>query len=87
MQIKDITFKPSSPYSQEQNRVFERTRRTIIDMTRATILESNIDNDLWPEIILAMTYINNNWTIKALQDLNLYESYTHKLLDQPTFKY
>lgn len=40
-------FKFSAPYFQEQNKVFEKIRRTIIDMTRATILlKSNIDNDL-----------------------------------------
>lgn len=37
-----------------------------MDMTRATILEGNIDDELWPEIILAMTYIKNNRPTKAL---------------------
>ena len=32
-------------YSQEQNRVFKRIERTIIDMTRATILEESINNE------------------------------------------
>ena len=31
-----------------------------MDMTRATILEEDIDDKLWPEIILAMTDIKNN---------------------------
>ena len=46
MQKEGITFKPSAPYSQEQNGVSKRTERTIIDMARATILEGNIDDDL-----------------------------------------
>ena len=37
-----------------------------MDMTRATILEGNIDDELWPEIVLAMTYIKNNRPTKAL---------------------
>ncbi len=37
-----------------------------MDMTRATILEENIDNELWPEIILAMTYIKNNRPTRTL---------------------
>lgn len=37
-----------------------------MDMTRATILEGNIDDELWPEIILAMTYIKNNRPTRAL---------------------
>ncbi len=54
-----ITFEPFAPYPQEENRVSERTRRTIMDMVRATILEGGIDDTLWPEIILAMTHIKN----------------------------
>lgn len=46
IQKKGITFELSAPYFQEQNRVSEKTRRTIIDITRAIILERNIDNDL-----------------------------------------
>lgn len=40
---------------------------TIIDMIRATILKENIDNDLWPELILAMTYVKNNWPTRTFQ--------------------
>lgn len=47
-------------------------------MTKETILESNIDNDLWLELVLAMTYIKNNRSIKVLQDLSLYKLYTHE---------
>lgn len=81
MQKEVFTFEPSAPYSQEQNGVSERTERTIMDMTRATILEGNIDDDLWPDLILAMTYIKNNRPTKALQNLSPYESYTHELPD------
>lgn len=37
-----------------------------MNMTKMTIFEKNIDNDLWPELILTMTYIKNNWPTKAL---------------------
>lgn len=46
MQKKDITFKPFVLYSQKQNGVFEQIRKTIMNMTKTTILEENIDNDL-----------------------------------------
>lgn len=49
-----------------------------MDMTKKTILEGNIDDDLLPELVFVMTYIKNNWYTRALQDLNPYESYTHK---------
>ena len=40
--------------------------RTIIDMTRATILEGSLDDKLWPEVGLAMTYVKNVRPTKAL---------------------
>lgn len=46
MQREGIIFEPSAPYSQEQNGVSEQMERTIMDMTRATILEGNIDDEL-----------------------------------------
>ena len=52
-----------------------------MDMTRATILEGNIDDDLWPELVLAMTYVENNRPTRALQNLSPYETYTHELPD------
>ena len=67
MQKEGIVFEPSAQYSQEQNGVPERMGRTIMDMTRATILERNIDDDLWPELVLTMTYIKNNRPTRALQ--------------------
>lgn len=66
MQKEGIIFEPFAPYFQEQNRVSERIERTIMDITRATILESSIDDDLWPELILEMTYVNNNWPTRVL---------------------
>lgn len=46
-----------------------------MDMTRATILDGNIDDKLWPEIILAMTDIKNNRLTKALlSNATLYEA-------------
>lgn len=35
-------------------------------MIRAIILEGNIDDKLWPEIIFAITYIKNNYPTKVL---------------------
>ena len=78
MQKEGITFEPSAPYSQEQNDVSERMGRTIMDMTRATILEGNIDDDLWPELVLAMTYIKNSRPTKALDNLSPHEAHFHE---------
>ena len=37
-----------------------------MDMTRATILDGSLDDELWPEIVLAMTYVKNVRPTKAL---------------------
>lgn len=81
MYRKSITFEPSAPYSQEQNRVSKRTERMIIDITRAIILEDNINDDLWPEFVLVMTYIKNSRPTRALQVLSFYKLYSHKPSD------
>lgn len=70
LEAEGIIFESSAPYSQEQNGVSERVGRTIMDMARATILEGNIQDDLWPEIILAMTYVKNIRPTKALEGNN-----------------
>lgn len=66
MQKEGIIFKSSVPYSQDQNNVSKQTRRTIIGMTRATIFEENINDNLWPELVLAITYVKNNWSMRAV---------------------
>lgn len=82
MQREGITFEPSAPYSQEQNGVSERMGRTLMDMTRATILEGNIDDELWPELVLAMTYIKNSRPTRALaNNLSPHEAHFHEKPD------
>ena len=67
---------------QEQNGVSEKMGRTLMDMTRATILEGNINDKLWPELVLAMTYIKNSKPIRALaNNLSFYEAHFHKKPD------
>lgn len=61
-----ITFEPSAPYSQEQNGVSERMGRTIMDMTRCTIIQGDIPDDLWPEVVLAMVEVKNLRPTNAL---------------------
>lgn len=56
--------------------------RTLIGIIKATILVDNIDDKLWIELVLAMTYIKNSWPIKALADtLSFYKTYFYKKPD------
>lgn len=43
---KEITFKPSILYLQKQNSISKLTKRMIINMIRAIIVEGNIGNNL-----------------------------------------
>lgn len=69
-----ITFELFAPYLQEENSVSEKIERIIIDMMRATILESGIVNTFWSEVVLAMTHIKSLSSTQALGDnINLVE--------------
>ena len=50
-----------------------------MDMTRATIFEENIDDDPWPELVLGIKHVKNNWPTRAVQNLSPYKAYTHEL--------
>ena len=65
-----ITFEPSTPYSQEQNGVSERTGRTIMDMTRCTIIAGGIPDYLWTEVVLAMVHTKNVRPTNAVNRLD-----------------
>lgn len=70
LETEGIIFEPSAPYSQEQNGVSKQVGQTIMDMAQTTILEGNILDDLWSEIILAMTYVKKIRPTKALEGNN-----------------
>ena len=70
MQKEEIMFEPSTQYSQKQNIVSEQMGRTIIDMTKETILDGNINDRLFPDLVLAMNHVKNCWPTSALQNLN-----------------
>lgn len=63
-----MVFEPSAPYSQKENGVSEKTGKTIMDMVQAMILEGSINDILWPEIVLTMTYIKNLRPTQAFKD-------------------
>lgn len=52
-----------------------------MDMTSMTILKENIDNNLWRELILAITYVKNNQPTRAIQNFSSYKTYIHEFCD------
>lgn len=81
LQREGIIFELLAPYSQEQNGVSERMEKTIVDITRATILEDNIDNDLWLMFVLAMIYIKNSRLMQVLKNISPHKNQFHKQLN------
>ena len=66
---KDIVFEPSALHSQKENGVSERTGRTIMEIARSTILEGDIPDYLWTEIVLAMFHVKNLRPTRAFERL------------------
>lgn len=51
-------------------------------MTRATILEGNINDELWPELVLAMNHIKNSRPTRALaNNLSPHKAHFHEKPD------
>ena len=59
MLAKGIMFEPSAPYFQEENGIAERKGRTLMERVRCTIIGGGIPDNLWPEILLAITHVSN----------------------------
>lgn len=49
-----------------------------MDITRTMILKENINNDLLPKLVFAITYIKNSRQTRALQNISLYKAYFHE---------
>lgn len=55
-----------TPYSQKENEISEKIDQTIIEMVKATILEREIKDTLWLEVVLAIIHVKNLWPTHAL---------------------
>ena len=60
-QFKDegIRIQMTAPYSPSQNGVAERLNRTLLERTRAMLIEHSIPKFLWPEAISYAVYLKN----------------------------
>ena len=77
---KDIVFELSASHSQKKNDVFERTERIIMKMTKSTILEEDISDYLWIEVVLVMIYVKNLKLTRAFQRICSQEALNDKTL-------
>ncbi|EKG09416.1 Integrase catalytic core [Macrophomina phaseolina MS6] len=64
---RGITLEVSAPYTPAQNGHAERTGYSIVIKARAMRIGANLPERLWPETVLAATYIHNRTPSKALK--------------------
>ncbi|KAF4310846.1 Integrase catalytic core [Botryosphaeria dothidea] len=64
---RGITIEVSAPYTPAQNGHAERTGQSIIVKARAMRIGANLPEHLWPETVLAATYIHNRIPSKVLK--------------------
>lgn len=79
MLAKGILFEPSAPYSQEENGISEQKGRTLMERVQATIIAGGIPDELWPEVLLAITHVSNLLPTTALNGRSPFEASSHSL--------
>ncbi len=67
-------FEPSTPYPQEENGIAERKGRTLMERVRCIIIGGGIPDNLWPEILLAITHVSNLLPTSSLKGQSPFEA-------------
>ena len=76
-----ITLQVTAPYSLSQNGAAERLNRTLVELARAMMLESDLPAFLWEYAILHAAYLRERAPTKALRDKTPYEAWFKKKPD------
>ena len=63
---KGLIHQTCYPDTPQQNGVAEWKNRTLLEMTRAIMLESHVPTYLWPEAVATANYLTNRLPTKAL---------------------
>jgi hypothetical protein len=63
----------TTPYIPEQNSIVERIIHTIFSKVQSAIEDSNLLQELWPEILLGAVYITNCTATSSLNKMTLAE--------------
>ena len=69
---KGIIRKLTTHYTPQQNGVVERRNRTLLDMTRSMMAQTNLPISFWGDVLLTVAYILNKVASKSVSS-TLYE--------------
>ena len=64
------------PKTPEQNGVAERLNRTLVEMTRAMLIDSKLPHRFWAEALATAAYLRNRCPTKAVNGMTPHEAWT-----------
>jgi len=73
-------------HTPEQNGVAERRNRTLLDMTRCLLMQSQLPESFWGEAINTANYIRNRCPSKSLKGRTAFERWTGSIPDVSHFE-
>jgi len=73
LESQGIRRQLSVEYTPQQNGIAERANRTIVEMARAMLIESNVPKGLWAEAVNTAVFLRNRCPAKANNSITLYE--------------
>jgi hypothetical protein len=68
----------SAAYSQQQNGIWERYNRTVLDPAQSMLKHDGMLNKLWAEAVSTAVYIKNQLPSRALPNLTPFERWMQK---------
>ncbi len=81
LNARSIQWEKSVLYAQNQNDVFERSIRTILERVRILMIHAHLFRKFWFEALIAVCYIINRLFIKSLREMISYQAWYEKKSD------
>ena len=73
LEVNDIKQQLTVPHTPQQNGVDERFNRKLVEIARAMLVYSELDEPLWAEAVSTAAYLRNRSPTKALDNCKPYE--------------
>ena len=73
LKINGIIHQTSAPHTPQQNGIAERMNRTLVEMARSMLSDSNMEANFWGEAISTSVYIRNRCYTKSNDNKTPYE--------------